>query len=430
MWRMGAFVIVSLCVSAIATSLVPLAAFAQVQCQDYILVCGDNSQGQLGQGNATNPPWFVAPGDPWVWKVGLDGPRVQAVAAGEDHSIVLLDPSPPCNANPLWGFGDNWAGCLGLSTFQAPWTLPVVSGFFNGYDVQLASAGQDYTLVWAVDGSGIGRLFSFGRNHFGQLGLGYISPHKVNIPTEIPMFTGLQVVAISAGRGPHSLVAAAIGSGPVNLYAFGRNQEGELGLGQNATNNWYATPQLVNGVSGAIRAVSAGGAHSLVLTTAGVYAFGRNVEGQLGIGIFTPLERTPTLVQFLSSSFCPSGCRGIAAGWNHSLFMCSEVVESCGWNRFGQLGLGDQADRCRPTLIPGSWFGGFAAEVAAGYWHSLVLDSTGVVYGFGGNDRGQLGYDPAVVLDSYTPMPVPNPSPRRVIAIAAGHNHNLFLLAP
>ena len=65
-------------------------------------------------------------------------------------------------------------------------------------------------------------------------------------------------------------------------------------------------------------------------------------------------------------------------------------VFSWGNNELGTLGLGDQSDRSIPTVIEPLLERNFTA-IACGRQHTLLLEQSGVVYGFGSNERGQLG---------------------------------------
>jgi Regulator of chromosome condensation (RCC1) repeat/Putative Ig domain len=70
------------------------------------------------------------------------------------------------------------------------------------------------------------------------------------------------------------------------LYAFGRNDYGQLGSATNNGNfnpNPNPTPLTLPGAIGAVTQIAAGAYHSLALTSSGqLYAFGENGYGQLG----------------------------------------------------------------------------------------------------------------------------------------------------
>ncbi len=128
------------------------------------------------------------------------------------------------------------------------------------------AAGHYHTLAIQKDGS----LWAWGRNDYGQLGLGdttdRIAPVQVG--------TGTKWVAVAAG-GDHSLGLTIDG----RLWAWGNNEAGQLGLG-NANEKWC--PTLVG--TGYV-AVAAGAYHSLGLKADGsLWAWGWNNYGQLGLG--------------------------------------------------------------------------------------------------------------------------------------------------
>ncbi|RIH81369.1 Regulator of chromosome condensation (RCC1) repeat protein [Calidithermus terrae] len=121
---------------------------------------GSNGAGQLGNGDSTDQPHPVQVME-----------RVVAVAAGQAHTLVIRDDGT------LWTFGANNAGQLGDMTPEGR-NRPgqVMQG--TGRVVAVA-AGGDHSLVLLGDGT----LWTFGANGWGQLGDGsYTSrsePRKV-----------------------------------------------------------------------------------------------------------------------------------------------------------------------------------------------------------------------------------------------------------
>jgi len=80
--------------------------------------------------------------------------------------------------------------------------------------------------------------------------------------------------------------------------------------------------------------VAAGKSHSIILDlNNNVWTFGRNNEGQLGLDDTTN-RLIPTLIPHLKAKW-------IAAGGNHSIIIdLEDNVWSFGINEYGQLGLG------------------------------------------------------------------------------------------
>ncbi len=335
----------------------------------------------------------------------------------------------------VYAFGQNLYGQLGYeanSESENPnptpglVTLPGASG-----PVAEIAAGEGHSL--AVTSTG--QLYAFGDNFFGQLGSTTNSStsnaNSTPALVTLPGATG-PVTQVAAGAN-HSLVVTSSGQ----LYAFGLNRYGQLGsTTRNGTEKANPTPTLVSlsGATGPVTQVAAGESFSLAVTSTGqLYAFGLNNFGQLGIKTNSGTEKanpTPTLVSL-------SGATGpvtqVAAGATFSLAVTSTgQLYAFGLNHFGQLGSttnnGTQKANPTPTLVSLPGASGPVTEVAAGAAHSLVVTSTGQLYAFGENLRGQLGSE----VNSETSAPNPTPTlvtllgaTGPVTQVAAGHEDSL-----
>ena len=82
------------------------------------------------------------------------------------------------------------------------------------------SCGDEHTAV--VTSSG--RLFTFGSNEYGQLGLGHYN--NVLRPSCVKCIKPDRVSAVACGKA-HTIIATESG----RLFAFGSNNEGQLGIG-------------------------------------------------------------------------------------------------------------------------------------------------------------------------------------------------------
>jgi alpha-tubulin suppressor-like RCC1 family protein len=128
------------------------------------------------------------------------------------------------------------------------------------------------------------------------------------------------------------------------VYAWGSNQEGQLGDGSTASS---AVPLLVAGPSSQQRdggllqpvtAVACGARHSAAVNILGqCLAWGWNLHGQCGSGRANPSQPTPALVAALG----PLKCTGVAAGMGHTV-VCTDQGDVYAWglNGDGQLGVG------------------------------------------------------------------------------------------
>ncbi|MFL5352434.1 RCC1 domain-containing protein [Archangium sp.] len=111
----------------------------------------------------------------------------------------------------------------------------------------------------------------------------------------------------------------------------------------------------------------------------------------------------------------------IAGGWYFSLELRQDgTVWGWGTNQRGQLGDGTTLQRNTPVRVMGL---DNVESIAAADRHSLVLKKDGTVWAWGGNDFGQLG--DGSFTDRYTPVQVVGLT--GVVAIAAGGVQSLAL---
>ena len=337
--------------------------------------CGSNYSGQLGLGDTTNRnvPTLIN-----------SLPPISYIVCGDAHSLFIT------NDRRVYSCGSNSSGQLGFgnSGINTNVLIPTLSFRFGTYMINKA-AGYDNSLFLTNDGT----VYSCGLNNSSQLGLG--DTINRNIPTLIsPNIGTLTISNISCGNG-HSLFLTNTG----RVYSFGTNTDGRLGLGDTTNRN---VPTLISTTVGSfntltISAISVGATsfHSLFLTNTGkVYTCGLNDNGQLGLGDTTN-RNVPTLISTTVGSFNTLTISAIAGAHKHSLFLTNTgKVYTCGLNTDGQLGLGDTAIRNVPTLIAttvGSFNTLTISAIFSGASHSLFITNYGKVYTCGRNIEGQLG---------------------------------------
>lgn len=115
-----------------------------------------------------------------------------------------------------------------------------------GRGVSVVHCGAEYSLAVAEAEK---QIYSWGWGDFGRLGTGDVK--DVFIPCPLPAMAGRQVASVACGD-THTLVATAAGE----LFAFGRNQNGQCGLGSIQD---CVVPQLVTALQvGAVHAASRG----------------------------------------------------------------------------------------------------------------------------------------------------------------------------
>ncbi|XP_019873194.2 uncharacterized protein LOC109601394 [Aethina tumida] len=170
-----------------------------------------------------------------------------------------------------------------------------------------------------------------------------------------------------------------------NVYTMGVSNSGCLGLGPLLTQS--SPPRLVQTLSDLrvkVLSVACGRKHTLALTDHGVYAWGSNSYGQLGLGKFVQESPYPQILHTLAEEKIID----IAAGQYHSMGLTSSgKVYTWGWGIHGQLGHRNCDNQYYPKLMA---FSHPIKQVAAGHAHSLVLTCEGKLFGFGSNIFGQL----------------------------------------
>lgn len=122
-----------------------------------------------------------------------------------------------------------------------------------------------------------------------------------------------------------------------------------------------------------VEQIAAGLWHTACISVEGrVYVFGGNQFGQLGTGV-DQAENVPKLLEtpILESK----RAKVVSCGARHSAVLTEDgQVLSWGWNKYGQLGLGDSIDRNIPSLVPIHGF--LPRNIACGWWHTLLLAET------------------------------------------------------
>jgi alpha-tubulin suppressor-like RCC1 family protein len=245
------------------------------------------------------------------------------------------------------------------SRVSLPGPVPWVSGKFQSFCTHLED----------------GQLFCWGQNDEGQMGQSDTGmPQDALIPLRVEMASDW--VGVGVGQGHVCGIRA-----PGALYCWGRNTDGELGLGPAAPAQ-TRTPTLVSGAQDWTLVVGGQG-HTCGLRAPGrLYCFGDGSFGQLGIA---PRANTNVPLQVGDGT----DWRTVAIDTFHSCGIRGAGTLWCwGRNAEGQLGVGDIADRDIPTLVgsDSNW-----ADVSVGRFHTCARKTDGTAWCTGGSDDGKLG---------------------------------------
>lgn len=346
-----------------------------------------------------------------------------ATAGAGNHFSVFLD----TETNTLYTSGENVVGQLGIGTTGFDVKTPVEVKMPDGFDSKIVSvsAGLLHTTFLTEDGD----VYAFGFNNRGPLGTG--DEETRTTATLVEALDDVNIVTIENGNG----VSYAI-SDTGKLYAWGTNSNGQLGLGDQ---DERLQPTVVEALSNeTVVLVSSGTSFTLALTADGqVWAFGSNTDGQLGSPDAleddgSPARRStePVLVEGL-----PSNIISVTADTKTS-YAVTDDGRVFGWgeSRYGQLLQGtdngdgsfevDTADVLAPVELTG--LPGNVVEVKGGARWVAALTEDGDVYVWGPNDEGPSGGldgDPATETDaSFYPTLIPELDDVNIVELHTGPN--------
>ncbi len=342
---------------------------------------GYGGVGALGNGQTANSPTPSLVDMTGV----LAGKSIISISAGVSHAVALD------SDGKVYAWGVNTNGQLGDgSTTQRNAPVAVdTTGVLAGKRIVAISAGGSHTLALDSDG----KVYAWGINQ-GRLGNG--SAVQSTVPVAVSttgVLAGKRIVAISAGNS-HS---TAIDSDGI-AYGWGTNDYGQLGNNSTTTTNVPVTVTASGVLAGKrLIGISAGGEHTLALDIDGkVYAWGRNNSGQLGINSGAATSQVPVEVLAIGASAL-SGKKVIAveAGMlNSSIALDSDgQVSAWGYNNNGQLGNNTTTQAIYPIAIGsyGALAGKTITKIAAGYYGTLAVGSDNSLYAWGAGTNGQLG---------------------------------------
>lgn len=271
----------------------------------------------------------------------------------------------------------------------------------------------------AIDASG--RLWTWGTNMRGQLGLGYHGSSGVSMfgryPAQPVTTSGGSTVRFTSGCTYVNCdnFTTVVNNGAV--WTFGDNTRGQLGIGVHSsiTSNSDALrniPVQATGLTTGCRYVNTGTRFTQVVKDNQLYTFGDNDLGQLGLGI---ADTSRNIAQVVSSL---SDVTGINAGASHSLVLANGAVYSFGMNDIGQLGNGTIIDASR-TIVQAS---GLTSNIRGMYctarYSSVLID--GNIFQFGSSAGGSSSTIPTYLRTDTSAVRLANMPPLIPIDLCGG----------
>jgi alpha-tubulin suppressor-like RCC1 family protein len=291
------------------------------------------------------------------------------IAAGTGHSLMIdADGS-------VWAWGSNESGQLGIGSNADQLTPQKIEGLNN---ITAVAVGNSHSL--ALDGEG--NVWVWGSNTKYQLGLG--TTENRNVPVKLAAISG--VTGISAA-GNYNLAVKSDGT----LWSWGEPCNANLNYaisgidGKTPGQMKYGTPSpAINYYYQNVKSAVASPNFYAVLFADGTISRSGSFIDNVGAGTYWTMLYNPGLM----------GVQAISAGNDFLMALLEDgTVAVMGDNSQGQYGNGTRINPTPATAAAYKKVTGLESVVAisAGGAHGLALKADGSVWGWGQNNKGQIG---------------------------------------
>ena len=283
----------------------------------------------------------------------------QAASGGRQAAEIEIE----VDSTSVHTFGKNSSGQLGLGHWRTSQRSPDAPVRLPRIDpaptvprlVKKVACGGRHTVILSTSGE----LWSYGSNDHGQLGMGisqpkttravgmhasasssYTTPQRVRGTTSM-LRTGVRDIA--CGESFSMLV-----DGEGAIWGWGDNRRGQLGhptlhrqthtREPGSMNSALIPTRLDNtgaGLLPPVRTLAAGHSHVVAITQqGGLWSWGWNEYGQLGLEHMDPFHFVPQQVQGLLAS---KSCTAVACGERHTVVAAFDASSSAGADRNANL---------------------------------------------------------------------------------------------
>ncbi|KAM3365928.1 hypothetical protein ACQJBY_015492 [Aegilops geniculata] len=317
------------------------------------------------------------------------------VATGRYHTLLVHDSSVySCGSSlcGVLGHGPDTTQCVAFSRVSFPSLVRVVNiSAFHNHAAFVTESGE---------------VFTCGDNSSACCGHGDVG-RTIFRPTQILALKGISCKQVATGL---SFTVILTRKGLV--YTCGSNTHGQLGHGDTTDRAAPKIVELFKGPSPVVQhnellpraiqsfkrrnilvvRVSAGDEHAVALDALGyVYTWGRGYCGALGHGDEND-KTSPELIVGLKGQVAVQVC----ARKRKTFVLTDEgSVFAFGWMGFGSLGFPDRgsSDKVMQPSVLDSLSGHYVSQISTGLYHTVAVTNKGIVFGFGDNERAQLGQE-------------------------------------
>jgi len=277
-------------------------------------------------------------------------------------ALTAVHIPPPPSPIYLWAWGKNNYGQLGLGDTTNR-SSPVQVGFSSWLSMSDSMAIRSDGTLWG-----------WGKNPNGRLGLGDTIDRSS--PVQVGALTTWTVIKslYGFGQGPTAAIKT-----DGTMWTWGKNADGQLGLGDTTDRS---SPVQVGALTNWSSCTISNRAILAVKTDGTLWSWGANYFGNLGLGNSTYYS-SPKQIGALTDWINIGGLvNPVSVKANGTLWI---------WGRggLGALGLGNTSDRNSPTQLGSLTNWAYATSGRQGQTFAVKTDGT--LWSWGANYSGSLG---------------------------------------
>ena len=293
--------------------------------------------------------------------------------------------------------------------------------------------GRDFTVALKADGT----VWTWGRNQYGQLGLGnnndYSEPQKVSI-IDPDTREEQKIVDISVGEY-HVIALTENGI----TYSWGKSDLYQTG---HANRNAFKNPTKMydsygNECWGIVKVVARKDSTYAIDIYGGIYACGKwwkskikdnvsPIDAPVDVNNEYVLDIDGNVYNWSDKLEIEEPIKKISEGTSHSTFLSKTgKVYSIGTNTYGELGNGTKTDlNNRATLVKTGENTVLEniIEIKAGDYYNIAVSKDGKVYTWGTNENDKQGRNDY----SYFIFATENENMKNVLTASSGYNHTTY----
>nr|XP_022899731.1 RCC1-like G exchanging factor-like protein [Onthophagus taurus] len=274
-----------------------------------LFLFGNNSYGQCGRKIIENEDYFNSQHINRINKINNE--RIKDVYCGQDHTIILSE------TGKVYSCGWGADGQTGLGHYNITYNFTQVNGDIKNEYITKISCRSDFVMALNEKGD----VFGWGNTEYGQL----ITPgneQQVANPTYIVSTKNLGKIKDVATSGTSCMILND--SGDVFVWGYGilgtgplvQHSEVPLLIPQTlfGRNDFNPTTEVIK--------IECGLSHSGVITNSGdLYVWGRNREGCLGLGHLDD--------QYFPLKVALGGeVKSVSCGLDHTVALCESFLSN------------------------------------------------------------------------------------------------------